>query len=125
MQNFNVNDEIRKLNPNKITYYSVAICREKKREREREELWKKLHELEISRSNTKMLKNSSNNDLMQSPNITTTSMPSNPFSSAAIAAAAASNTIKTSSTTSAASINPSAGTGDTYNLNKNENVLKD
>lgn len=70
-----------------------------------------------------MLKNSSNNDLMQSPNITTTSMPSNPFSNAA-AAAAASTTTKTSSTSSAASINPSAGTGDTY-LNKNENVLKD
>ncbi len=27
------------------------ICREKKREREREELWKRLHELENSRSN--------------------------------------------------------------------------
>lgn len=107
-----------------INHSFCFICREKKREREREELWKKLHELEISRSNTKMLKNSSNNDLMQSPPITTTSMPSNPFSNAAAAAAAASTT-KTSSTTSAASINPSAGTGDTYNLNKNENVLKD
>lgn len=29
-------------------YFAYAICREKKREKEREELWKKLHDLELS-----------------------------------------------------------------------------
>lgn len=103
----------------------LCLCREKKREREREELWKKLHELEISRTD-KMIKNTANSDPIQSPTNTSASLSSNPFS----INKTTSNINKTTDTnvgnaTAAGSINPSSAdsTGDTYNLNKKENVL--
>lgn len=101
--------------------------REKKREREREELWKKLHELEISRTN-RMLMNSSNSDTIQSPTNTTTSASSNPFSSTTTSTITKTNTTSASAAAASAagSINPSAdSTGDTYNLIKKESVLKE
>ena len=68
-------------------------CREKKREREREELWKKLNDLEISRSNTK-IKNDS--DSTQSLPITQNNMSAasgiNPTSMAPTSIAASSST---------------------------------
>lgn len=95
--------------------------REKKREREREELWKKLHELE----NSKMLKNASNSDLVQHPvNTSSTISNTNPSTaSATYVSSTTSNTINSAAST----INPSGGTGDpsSYNLIKKDTVLKE
>ncbi|XP_055321892.1 serine/threonine-protein phosphatase 2A 56 kDa regulatory subunit epsilon isoform [Sitodiplosis mosellana] len=107
--------------------YKAERQKEKKREREREELWKKLHELEISRTNRM---NSSNSDTIQSPTNTSTSASSNPFSSTTTSTTTKTNTTSAASAAAAASaagsINPSAdSTGDTYNLIKKENVLKE
>lgn len=75
-----------------------------------------------------MIKNTANSDPIQSPTNTSTSLSSNPFS----INTTTSNINKTTDTnvgnatvSAAGSINPSSAdsTGDTYNLNKKENVL--
>lgn len=55
------------------TFYLTVNCREKKREKERDELWKKLGELEIERRNT--LTGSSNNAVPATNTPTTRARP--------------------------------------------------
>lgn len=76
--------------------------REKKREREREELWKRLHELE----NTKMQKNASNNEISQNPANSSSSIGNtNPNTATSTTASNSANTINSIGNT----INASGG----------------
>lgn len=95
--------------------------REKKRERDREELWKKLHELESSRVNNKMIKNSSNSDTIQNPTNTSSTSTTNPTTISS-ASSASINSATNSTNQSGGGV---ADTTSSYNINKKDNVLKE